>query len=1104
MPNARDMWVLLKAQDQATRALNSYSRAVREAGNATRIAQLESQRGAIQQALAANQLAQSAERAGVAEQALLQAQARRNITQANLNGTNQAYINTQRQAIIDAQNQINTHREAINTLERQNLAYRQNISAINQQITALKQADVAAAAHARDMEALSNNLRSASQTAYAMGFALSVAGLAGAVGIAGAVKAMTEYDRQVRLTATQVAGMGDHLQELSDIGKRVAKTIGVSFQSIQPALYDIFSSMDVSITDAEKDLTLFAKAAVAGQTDIQSVSRGTIGILNTFKLGAQDLNHVLDLQFKFIQKGVGTYDEWAKKIGLVSPSAIRAGQSLEVMIASLAEASRMSGVASRAGTAVARAFDAFSNPNAIAKLKALGVNVADAQGNFRNFIDVMFDFRAALEKIPGGQADKVKAIFEVFKGAGGTIEARRFLQALLLQKGTLEDLAAIYKDTANAAGSLDQAYGVMANSISAKTERLKNNWQLLKIAIGEALTPTILKVIDLVQKLFDWFNNLSPKAQQLAAYFLLIATALAAIGGPMLLFVGLLANIAASFVIAGSSIVLIVGGLTLLVGGVLAAGAAFVVAYKKIYGFRDAVRETYFWIHSTADKIGKAWMDNIQPALDKTWDILKNKVAPAFKDFMETVRDKVMPEVRKAFQWIQDNANPTAEKLGKIIKEQINPALEDMANWWKENKSWVEPLIGEIADITGNLVILLGVLSKFGAIGGLEALAIQLQGVAAVWDLLGKAIKGATEKTDAFPKAALGIIQIGFWLDVVRGKFQVINDAANTFVKALFGIWELEAVLTWLKEMADKIREAWDRLKKWFDDNSLNNAIAGAFTVIKTTIEGILNAIVGVFQTFFGNMGNTASGGMGNLLGTILGGLGNIRVNWSAVWSGILGATVGILGQIVGSVGSHMSDIVGRVASAMFGIPGIIIGAFARAGAGAAAEIGHLISVCVGAAGQILGAFAGIAGQMYGIGSSIMRGLASGIGGSIGAAAAAAAQAVAATVSSARNIIQARSPSRVFMAIGRDAMEGLAIGLSRNANLAVNAVNNMSRQYTNATVAPFDAVTSGRTQTYNEAKGSGANQTINIYTQEIDPRVHAEELGWRLVNRVGI
>src|SRR5207244_7594756 len=128
--------------------------------------------------------------------------------------------------------------------------------------------------------------------------------------------------------------------------------------------YDIFSSIDVNIPDAEKLLTAFAKAAVAGQTDIQSVSRGTLGIMNSFRLSAKDINHILDDQFEFIKKGVGTYDEWAKRIGLVSPSAVRAGQSLDMMMAALAEASRMSGVAAKAGTAVARSFDAFSNPKA--------------------------------------------------------------------------------------------------------------------------------------------------------------------------------------------------------------------------------------------------------------------------------------------------------------------------------------------------------------------------------------------------------------------------------------------------------------------------------------------------------------------------------------------------------------------------------------------------------------------------------------------------------------------------------------------------------------------------------------------------------------------
>src|SRR6266487_593698 len=423
--NSRDMWVYLKAQDLATRALNSFGRSVRNAGNQVRIAQIEAE--------------QAAKRAELAQGRLI------GMTQQN-------------------RAQIQSHIAGLQAEKAQLIAN-----------------DAELATRGRGLEHLSNTLRSASQVSYAAGFALTSLGVGGALAMKGLIDATVEYDRQVRLTSTQISDFDGNFRRIGDIGLKVAHDIGVGFQQIQPALYDIFSSIDINVPDAQRLLTAFAKAAVAGQTDIQSVSRGTLGILNSFHMGADQINHVLDLQFKFIQKGVGTYDEWAKKIGLVSPSAVRAGQSLDMMIAALAEASRMSGVAARAGTAVARAFDAFSNPNAVAALKKIGVSAVDAAGNFRPFIDVMFELRTHLDKIPG-EAAKTAEVVNIFKGAGGTIEARRFLQNLLLVHGNLEQFKSILDATKDSAGALDTAYGIMADSTAAKTERLKNRWQELKIS----------------------------------------------------------------------------------------------------------------------------------------------------------------------------------------------------------------------------------------------------------------------------------------------------------------------------------------------------------------------------------------------------------------------------------------------------------------------------------------------------------------------------------------------------------------------------------------------------------------------------------------------
>src|ERR1043166_6367180 len=183
------MWVYLKAQDLATRALNSFGRSVRSAGNDVRIAQIE------------------------AEQASLRAQ----LAQGRLTGM------------------TNQNRAAIQN----------HIATLEAEKTQLIANDAALANRMRNMERMQSVLRSTAQVASAMGFTLGAIGVGGALAMKNLVESSIEYQRQVALTSTQVQGFSGNFKELADIALTTADTIGLHFQDIQPALYDIFSSMEV-------------------------------------------------------------------------------------------------------------------------------------------------------------------------------------------------------------------------------------------------------------------------------------------------------------------------------------------------------------------------------------------------------------------------------------------------------------------------------------------------------------------------------------------------------------------------------------------------------------------------------------------------------------------------------------------------------------------------------------------------------------------------------------------------------------------------------------------------------------------------------------------
>src|SRR5579885_3682973 len=116
----------------------------------------------------------------------------------------------------------------------------------------------------------------------AVGSAFAIAGAAGLKFYGDSLKEAVDYNKEVAYTATQVQDGANHLKELGQIGVDVASKIPAPFKEMQSSLYDIFSSMDVTIAQSQTLLEAFAKGAVAGQTDIQTAGRATISVMNAF------------------------------------------------------------------------------------------------------------------------------------------------------------------------------------------------------------------------------------------------------------------------------------------------------------------------------------------------------------------------------------------------------------------------------------------------------------------------------------------------------------------------------------------------------------------------------------------------------------------------------------------------------------------------------------------------------------------------------------------------------------------------------------------------------------------------------------------------------
>src|ERR1035437_828783 len=173
-----------------------------------------------------------------------------------------------------------------------------------------------------------------------IGTVIAIAGIVGIAVLDKMTNAAIAYNLQVANTQTQIDTIVSKgaisFAQLSKMGTDAAAKLPVAFESIQPTLYDIFSSIDVNAPQAATLLMNIGKASVAGQADIQTVGKATIAILNAYKMKTSEVTTVNDVMFQLVRKGVGTYTDFTNVIGRVVPSATKAGQSLQTVAGMLA------------------------------------------------------------------------------------------------------------------------------------------------------------------------------------------------------------------------------------------------------------------------------------------------------------------------------------------------------------------------------------------------------------------------------------------------------------------------------------------------------------------------------------------------------------------------------------------------------------------------------------------------------------------------------------------------------------------------------------------------------------------------------------------------
>ncbi len=618
-----------------------------------------------------------------------------------------------------------------------------------------------------------------------------------------------DFSSDAALAFTQMADRGEtSLEDIKDIMKRVAKEVPAAFEEMPEALFDIFSSMDASAVEAEAILNKVSQAAVAGQTDIRSAMIPTIAMMNAWQLGAEDIDHILDIQFETVRKGIVTYEEFTASVGQTIPAAKAAGQEIETMGAVIAFLTRNGLNASMAATSAARAFELFASPKAVKNLQKMGIEVTDAEGNFRQINEVLADMSVLFDGL--GEADRKKLFIDIF--GQGRIQARRFFDIAIPNWQELNSLVDVFADSS---GAMQDAYNIMFEQPKQQLQLFTNRWQIIRTEIGDRFIPVLTeRLIPAITQVFDWWDSLDSTMKDNLVRWASLGVIILGVVGTLTAIVG-----------AG---MLIVG----LFGGIGAAVSAIATGFAVVTGIGAALAAVGLLV----------W---------KNWDRIKEVlpiIVERFMDIVNVVRDAVISIVDKArARWKEFQKTvlglfakfrPSLEQIGEVMQAVLAGAPAFFAEKWEQIK--------EIVKAAANLISAIIEI----AFDSIEAvIRFTLNTIDFLWRNWGETITATISAIWMVIKTvisvALDVIEntIKFWTAVLTGDWEA---AWNALVEIGRAVWLL--ITTFLEAQLQVIIaffvEAW---------NKIRGNVEGAQISIRDRILSIWNGI----RTFFSNIWNS-------------------------------------------------------------------------------------------------------------------------------------------------------------------------------------------------------------------------------------------------------
>lgn len=615
--------------------------------------------------------------------------------------------------------------------------------------------------------------------------------------------AMSQVQATMGLTADSTAELNGQTVNTMDALSSLAKQMGAETKFSATEAAEAINNMAMAGYDVNEiygALPEVLNLASAGALDLDYATQLAANGLNVMGYGTDRLSELSNKLAVTASSAYGSVSDFGEGLLVAGGAAKSANLDFTDIFTALGILGDAGISAAEGGTKLRNVILSLYAPTdtGAEKLEALGVQTQDADGNVRDFQEVLKDLGGALDGL--SESDRLNAINTIFNKADIA-----GVNALLSNcTDRWDELSATIDNAGDAAGQMSET---QLDNLNGQLTILKSGLEGLAIAFGEALLPLVKDVTAFIQNVVTWLNDLNDEQVQTITRILEIAAAV----GPLLLI--------GSKVVAGlNSIATLIGNFAPLVatfGSTIAGLAAPILAVIAVI-----------------------------VALKLAWDTNFGGMRDTLTEFIDTVTDRVTV-IAEFLQTIFTAFMGVITELWNSNWMNIRLIFEDVWNV-------IETVFGSVIEvITNALSLFLNVITGnwSGAWENIKAI------FSAVWDAIVSVFNLALDAIlnlfgvilPSIGQAATNVINavkeafVNTWNSVVEWFTTAVQDPVQTIedikdamfsagAAAFSALWDglksiWESITSWVSECVSWLSE---KVKFWQDQSSKVSQSSGS------------------------------------------------------------------------------------------------------------------------------------------------------------------------------------------------------------------------------------------------------------------------------------